>query len=345
MNDYLKKSYAQGRKVAVSQRDDERLGKLRRLPGTWVNAKKGKVTGFEGRGWNMIALPFEEPGGNLDYRMLVNQYNEVIEFEQIDGPVPNRGIDRQANVNTDQALFALDYQQAIVQIAVSDHPETDESTRGPEGGAIHHEPGFFLSIVDRRTDDLDIARLATIPHGNSVLAMGRSRVFSGKPTVEEVNGLPIGATQDLNSPYLVPYVAFSGPNAFKGKVPPPFPGFDVVEPSSLLQLGIDGLDVKETTELKFDTKLQTGGIVNTPFVVKQADATEMTATFYIMELNDVDEATGESKFALAYIQVVLLEFFERFDNQPGLIKWPHVSINTLVFDAPREEMALQMPSY
>lgn len=328
----LKEYYSSGRDVDIAQSGDERLGALMRLPGKWLNTKEGETTGFEGRGWNMIALPFESEGTNLDYRILANQYNEVLEFAQIDGPVPNRGIDRQNNTNTDQALFALDYQQGISQIAVDDFPQTDVSIQGPIGGAIHHEPGFFLNIVDQRTDDLDVARLATIPHGDSVLAMGRSRSFAGKPTVPEINALPIGATQDLNSPYLAPYLAFSGDNKFEGL-------FDVIKPHELLQAGIDQLDVKETTELVFDTKFQTGGIVNIPFVVKQANATEMTSHFWIMELNS--PAGG---FALSYAQVVMLEFFPRFGNEPGLIKWPHVSINTMVFDKPVENRTMQMPT-
>lgn len=341
MSQYLYDTYAHGRDVTVAHRNDEHLGNLRRLPGKWINAKEGATTGFEGRGWNMIALPFEKAGEVRDYRMLVNQYNEVIEFQQIDGPVPNRGIDRATNTNTDQALFALDYQQGIVQIAVADNPATNIDIQGPIGGAIHHEPGLFLNLIDHRIDNLDIARLATIPHGDSVLAMGRSTVFDGPPTVPVVSGLPIGATQDLTSPYLVPYVAFSGANAFMGVQTPPFPGFDVIEPSKLLQLSIDSLDVKETVELTLDTKLPTGGIVNIPFIVKQANATEMTSTFYIMELNQSD--TAGPKFALAYIQVVMLEFFDRFDGVTGLIKWPHVSINTMMFDEPQYNMTFAMP--
>ncbi|MGB7244968.1 MAG: heme-binding protein [Sulfitobacter sp.] len=339
----LKENYAQGRDVYKAEKGDENLGGLKSLPGTWLNAKQGETTGFEGRGWNMIALPFENPGSPLDYRMLVNQYNEVMQFQQIDGPVPNRGIDRQNDTNTDQSLFALDYQQGIKQIAVADSPETDVSIQGPEGGAIHHEPGFFLNVLDERTDDLDIARLATVPHGDSVLAMGRSRTFDGAPTVPAINGLPIGATQDLSSGYLTPYVDFSGAKAFKGKEGSNFPGFDVVEPHKLLQMGIDGLNVAKTTELHLDTKFQTGGIVNIPFVVKQANPTEMTSTFWIMTLNDTDD-NGDPKMALAYAQVVMLEFFDRFDAEPGRIKWPHVSINTMVFDAPPQAMMMQMPT-
>lgn len=342
MKKELDKQYSKGRDVYRANRGNDNLGDLKHLPGRWINSKKDTETGFEGRGWNMTALPFENPeGGGFDFRVLVNQYNEILQFDTIDGPVPNRGIDRQSNTNTDQHIFALDYQQGIKQIAVDDSPQTDASIQGPVGGAIHHEPGFFLNILDERTDSLNLARLATIPHGDSVLAMGRSRKFKGAPCVASINGLPIGVAQDLDSPYLAPYLAFSGENTFKGVITDPFPGFDVVEPHKLLQLGIDGLDVKETTELHFDTKFQTGGIVNIPFVVKQANATEMLSSFYIMELNG-DEGP---QYALAYAQTVMLEFFRRFDNVPGLIKWPHVSINTMIFDSdPIGDMySIQMP--
>ena len=342
MTPELKQRYAHGRDIYIARQGDENLGALSRLPGKWINAKEGETTGFEGRGWNMIALPFISENGP-NYRMLVNQYNEVLEFQQIDGPVPNRGIDFQAPENTDQSIFALDYQQGIKQIAVADSPATDETIHGPVGGGIHHEPGSFLNILDRRTDCLDIARLATIPHGDSVLAMGRSSTFDGRPTVPQMSGLPIGATTDLASPYLAPYAEFSGANAFKGKEGPGFPGFDVAEPFRLLQLGIDALDVKQTTELHLDTTFSTGGIVNIPFVVKQANATEMTSIFYVMELNEPD-ANGDPKFALTYFQLIMLEFFPRFDTEPGLIKWPHVSINTMVYDSPVQSMTTQMPA-
>jgi len=344
MTEDPKRSYAQGRDVTVAVPDDDRLGALQKLPGRWINAKDGVATGFEGRGWNMIALPFESPGTKRDFRVLVNQYNETLEFLQIDGPVPNRGIDRQQNINTVQSLFALDYTQAIRQIAVADFPATSDDIKGPEGGGIHHEPGFFLNILDHRTDDLDIARLATIPHGDSVMAMGRSSEIAGPPSVPDTNALPIGATQDLTSGYLATYANFSGTNAFKGKVTAPgFIGFDVAKPSDLLKDGISKLNVKKTIELKFDTTFSTGGIVNTPFVVKQANATEMRATFWIMELDEKDDH-GNAKLALAYLQVVMLEFFPRFGNVPGLIQWPHVSINTMVFDSLPKQMKTYMPA-
>ena len=45
--------------------------------------------------------------------------------------------------------------------------------------AIHHEPGLFLNMLNRIPDGSDIARLATIPHGDAALALGKSLARRG----------------------------------------------------------------------------------------------------------------------------------------------------------------------
>lgn len=332
LRDYM----TQGRKAEIAQEDDPRLGDLKKLPGTWRNARKdGAQTGFEGRGWNMIALPFDPGDGTRHFRMLVNQFNEELEFSTTIGPVPNRGLEKENGV-TDQMIFALDYEQSISQIAVADNPATGPDIQGAVDSEIHHEPGFFLNIADHVTGALKIARQGSIPHGSSVLALGTVGTSNAKPNVGAVDGLPDGATKDLASPYLAPYAAFSGAKAFKGKLAgvAGFPGFDVAHPHALLQSSIDGLDAEFTfdkvTTLTFDTTLPNGGILNIPFVTRQADAIDMSAVFWIMEMTS--KADGKPKLALAYIQIVVLEFFPRFDGLPGRIRWPHVSINTMVKD-------------
>ncbi|MFT7602045.1 MAG: hypothetical protein ACI8TP_005010 [Acidimicrobiales bacterium] len=86
------------------------------------------------------------------------------------------------------------------------------------------------------------------------------------------------------------------------------------------------ITILHTTELSVDTTIQTGGVLNTPFVVKQANAAEMQSTFWIQTV--VDKAGKESK-RLQCLQVVMLDFFPRQDGKEGLIRWPHVSINTM----------------
>jgi hypothetical protein len=304
------------RYVRVAQPGDPDLGPLQLLPGRWVSS---------GRGWNMIALPFARAAGSfLDYRLLLNQFDEELNFTLVDKAVPNRGVDDSHTVQTDQFVVTLDYEQVIHQVAVA----------GAPGIAIHHEPGLFLNLTNEIPDGFDVARLGTIPHGDSVLALGNSSVVTGAVTIPAVNGLPIGVNQSLDNPYLEPYRHFHD-NPFVGNVGPGFPGFDPVAPHLLLTLANQGVAVTRTTELALDTTLATGGIKNIPFIVKQANAVSMKSTFWIQELAETDE-NGLPKLRLQYLQIVILDFFPRRDGLPGVISWPHVSINTLekVSDTP-----------
>jgi len=306
----------QGRQIAPAkeEQNDDALGHLKLLPGTWKN-----VPNLPGRGWNMIALPFVDPKGSpINYRLLVNQYNEVLEFTTIDKGVPNRGITEKNGkmINSDQFVVTLNYEQQIEQLFADDFPQS--GLAGGSGLAIHHEPGLFLQMANKVTEDLELARLASVPHGNSVLALGKVSQYKGAPVIPNENGLPIGVNQDLDSPYLAPYKHFND-NPFR-KV------FNPVHPNELLEAANKDHKIGRTTEFKFDTKFGTGGIHNIPFIKKQADASEMTAHFWIQELG-VKDKNGNPKLRLQYTQTVMLDFF---DNGKGeIIKWPHVSINTL----------------
>lgn len=307
------------RQYGKPAKNDPNLGPLKLLPGMWKS---------EGRGWNMTALPFATAPSPLDYRLLLNQYDEQLEFKFVDENVPNRGVEKNnPTVQTDQFVVTLDYQQTIQQVAAVDFP--DSKLAGKAGLAIHHEPGLWLHMKNEITDSLNIARLATIPHGDSVLALGRSSVHAGASCIAHLNTLPQGVTQDLdNSPYLRPYKQFHD-SPFKGNVGAPgFPGFDPTAPHILLELANQGVKIARTTTLEVDSTIPTGGIANIPFVVRKANATAMQSTFWIQELEDKD-AKGDPKLRLQYLQVVMLDFFPRRDGFPGVIRWPHVSINTL----------------
>ena len=306
----------QQRRIEVARPLDPDLGPLAKLPGRWVG---------QGRGWNMIALPFASPGP-LDYRLLVNQYDEELNFTLVDKGVPNRGVSANHNQQTDQFVVTLDYEQVVHQVAVADQPAS--TVTGVPGAAIHHEPGLFLNMLNRIPEGFDIARLATIPHGDAALALGKSSTVNGVAPIRPVNGLPIGVNHDLtNNPYLAPYKHFHD-TPFVGNVGfPGFPGFDPTAPHVLLELANQGITVTKTTVLDLDTANPTGGIKNIPFVVKQADAASMKSTFWIQEL--APDADGNVEMRLQYLQIVMLDFFPRRDGLPGRIGWPHVSINTL----------------
>src|ERR1700709_965762 len=92
-----------GRQIYLAEKDDPRLGPLRWLPGTWENTSE-----LQGHGFNIISLPFgKSPNG---YRLLMNQYDEVLNFILADVGVPNRGVGEQlpdgTTKQTDQTAVA-----------------------------------------------------------------------------------------------------------------------------------------------------------------------------------------------------------------------------------------------
>lgn len=214
----------------------------------------------------------------------MNQYNKRLVFSTVDDNVPSRGITADRTARADQLVAALDYEQTIEQIAAADMPSSGDA--GPVGLPIHHEPGLFLHMKQQRVDGFDIARLATIPHGNAANAVGRSVVIDGPPTIGDLSGLPEGVTTDIAAAvhaaddaqsrrpldrYLFPYHHFTV-HPFEGLLSP-------ADTNALLQSGLPS-DVVRTTILDLSTELDQAGIVNIPFIERQADASQMRSTFW-----------------------------------------------------------------
>ncbi len=334
----------EGRNVEVAKTGDEDLGPLSLLPGIWKN-----TDALHGYGFNMIALPMNDAKNG--YRLLMNQYDEELHFSIVDKGVPNRGsgFDGQ-NGQTDQFVVALDYDQKITQIAAADSPPTGLTDKF-DGQVIHREPGLWLHMTNRNTDGFNIARLGTVPHGDSLLAVGIApeKPFDGLPPrgVPQVNGLVIGGGDDLTKPYFEPYKHFVD-SPFKGAIN--IEGFDGFEPLNTTKLldhaiktALPGV-VKRSTVLHIDSTRDHAGIRNIPFVVRQANATAMNATFTIMEVEDTE--SGRTRLFLQYVQNVILDFIGRPDGHPGLARWPHISINTMekVSEAKPESAKMEMLS-
>ena len=309
------------------------LGPLKHLLGVW----RGK-----GTGWNMIALPFQDsplPPAGFEFRVLMNQYDEELQFTFVDDGVPNRGLLRPGKSQHDQFVVTLDYQQKISQAIAEDRPHSGEA--GGPGLPIHHEPGLWLYMRNLRSRDtegaIDVARLASIPHGNSVLALGHSKRRKGMPEIPPVSGLPSGRFEDVKTPgydfqsdpYLEPYKHYID-NPFMGNVTDPsFPGFSPADMNEILRFANQGVDIARTTKLTVDSTRKDAGVVNAPFSTREAEAVSMKSTFWIQELKEKD-ANGKRKLRLQYSQVVMLYFFRpREDELPGRAAWPHISINTL----------------
>ncbi len=258
------------------------LGPLAKLPGAWV-----------GNGFNLIARP-DKQHDNVFFLEL-DATKEQLEFTPISGPIPNRGF-KQGDIS----FLGLTYLQRV----------SDAVTNG----GLHIEPGIWLSVpaTTAPSAEASVVRLATVPHGNSLLAQGQAFVVDGGPRIDPVSSRPI----EVKSPsplnlegYLEPYE--------NPVLPPGIPEGAVENPNVVLTEAIKGQTITETVVLRISTE-SSGGIENIPFLVENADAVSMEAIFWI----ETVQLEGGTLLQLQYMQKVML----RFDN----IDWPHISVATLL---------------
>jgi hypothetical protein len=262
----------------------ETLGPLADLIGTWVG----------NFGWNVIAVP-HVADGRLGFLLLVRPYYETITFEPIGAPVPDRGGAKTL------FLTGLHYDLRV----------TDSQTNQP----LHIENGMWLYLnqVDIPGGP-SIVRQSTIPHGDSLLALGRSWVTTGPPEIPDINALPFPVTGAPDG-YIEPYRVTAMGSAWQAE-----------NPNLTLRQAIKKQKIVQTVNIGVATQ-PGGGIINIPFIKKHANASAFNGTFWIETVVNKDGSTFEQ---LQYSQQTNIEFLPQFDNPKKLITWPHVNVNTLV---------------
>lgn len=284
------------RATATQRTTAARLGPLQDLPGFW-----------EGVGFSLIARPNFSGGNENGIYLELNMLRETIEFTTIGSPILNRG-----SMQEDIAIFGLTYIHRV--------------TDGVTGGALHIEPGLWLNIppTSAPSADASIARLATIPHGNSVCTVG---------FVQEV--YPNGAQPDIPPANTVPFAIGSQPPAPGSKNP--FPEYDLSQPNiyrstplppQITQAIIDDPNTMLRNALKGQrpmkiTRLITStpehGVSNIPFITSNADTPTLESVFAI---EVIETESGEEFLQLQYSQTALLNF-------RGM-SFPHVTVGTLI---------------
>ena len=326
------------RLTPASSEIDANLGLLTELAGNW-----------HGHGFNLIARPDHDGGGPLFLEL--NQTDETLKIDPIGSPIPNRGF-----ANKDITLFGLTYLQKI----------SDTVT----GGALHIEPGIWITqpatAVPAEAPPVGgqiIARMANIPHGNSLLAQGSAINVPSLPggtfkftpvnTAPFAVGapMPVGGTQGGFPPYnlgdLTPQaVNFRTPAGNVPQVPLP-PDIDGVQmqkviddPTLLLAAAIEGQFIEKMVVLTISTQATiaveppgaaittlngAGGIENIPFLGPNANTATVFATFWI---ETIRQGMG-SFLQLQYVQTVLLNFPILGVVPVVNLSWPHVSVATL----------------
>lgn len=261
----------------------------------------GNIAGLVGHwqgvnGFNMIAVP-DQKG---EFTLLVAPYTEDLIIAAAPATTPNRGLIVIENLPT------LQYSTTI-------NDATDNSL-------MHVECGFWeLCEFPERNGGFDIFRIASVPHGNAVEAMGVSSVTDGPPAIDPgLSGLPTGDLPTLNG-YTDPYIF-------------PNPGFSAGSPNMTLieylkNQEAKGQTVTKTVTLHVSTR-DKGGISNISSLRTNAKPVQFDATFWIETVQDSN--TGQSFQQLQYSQRILIEFPIKSDLAEQTIVWPHINVNTLV---------------
>jgi hypothetical protein len=149
---------------------------------------------FTGHGFNTIFRPDSKatptplpiPVVGSDNVLELNLTSETLSFSKSLGSVPNRGF-----VQGDVFLNGVPYLQTISDITVPSQPV-----------GIHFEPGLWLAIpatVDP-AEEHTVVRMASIPHGTTILAQGTAKTAPGKPPLTSPRLLPPRPTTKSRSP-------------------------------------------------------------------------------------------------------------------------------------------------
>ena len=146
------------------------FGLLAGLVGTWV-----------GKGFNALWRPNALSSGQ-DRFLELNVTRETLSFEEIGGPIPNRGL-----LQPDIFMAGLSYLQKI----------GDENLQPPNDG-LHFEPGVWLNVPGTTNPAVSasVARLASVPHGVTVLLQGLASSSTGPPSIPATNLNPFS----INNP-------------------------------------------------------------------------------------------------------------------------------------------------
>lgn len=267
-------------------------GNLTGLIGTWQG----------GNGFNMIAVP-DQKG---EFTLLVAPYTETLIVNALPATTPNRGLQTIANLPT------LQYSTTII----------DQE----DNILMHAENGFWELLNDTAGNmGFDIFRIASIPHGDALEAMGVSSVYDGPPKIDTtLSGLPVGdlpaidgkTSAGYTDPYLFPvkYPAFFPTNPNKTLV-------DYLEE----QKEKHGRTVTKTVELKISSQ-NNGGITSIASLTTNANPTQFDATFWIETVTDT---AGNITQQLQYSQRIMMSFPIKNNYSGQTIVWPHINVNSL----------------
>lgn len=311
---------------------------INKLVGTW-NSSASNPTGY-----NVMPVP----AGNKqmqtstaldDWQNKNFYYYEEMTFTA-PGEAPNRGQLFQQGCyglayeqrvyfapNT-SGLGGLEYQPAVASAKENAlvhyenglwlHSQFEAQPDGAYGAAMPYpplDPSTGQPIPTPSPPANPIIKQVSVPHGNSILALGNVTSIDGLPThnVGALNERPFSLDSSIPNPALVLQAAVDDLATMSGKT-------------------------FKTTLLSVSTDPASGGsVTNIPFEVGNADVSGYEMDLWIIEIFDSPSATTPSSTVLQYLQKIPMTFFITQSPTPGdeggegtKETFFHITANTLV---------------
>ena len=243
-------------------------------------------------------------------------YNETVQFNiDADIALPNRGPE---SLQLPTALF---YQQ---QVFFADGPKT--------GNVVHVENGSWLNLrlgdklvgsdatptITGAQTPVQIAKQMSVPHGNSILALGTIAESNGGVTIPSKSlssVLPTPSTRLDLTPYSTP--SETNPNKDYAA--------DTNKPlnDAVAFLKENGKAVTASIHVNVTTESQGGITLSIPFEERSADVNLYEADYWLLS-TDMNSKTYDY---LAYTQTINMEF--TIPGKSGKYTFPHVTSNFL----------------
>jgi hypothetical protein len=284
-----------GEPAAVPAAAADPLGALAGLAGNWT-----------GQGFNVIWRPHPLKPSGQDRFLELNVTSEQLDFGPALRDIPNRGL-----LMPNISLAGLNYLQQIADANTSKNQ--------------HFEPGLWITVplTSDPQEPRTVARLASIPHGTTILLQGTASTAAGGPSIPDVSIKPFtighpAQTIDFPEQTLATATQFRTSGAGLTGITQQM----VNNPNSVLRAAPPQISTTTTLHVSSrDASLPGGGTANIAFLTGAKDGpnavtARVTATFWLETL----QADTEPR-RLQYSQLVLLNF--------NGLSWPHVTVATL----------------
>lgn len=304
------------------------------LIGTWSNASltddpNGPGSEQDPLSYNVMPLPQHAPqdGQDTGYILKNSTYYETITFDGDDAvAIPTTALNR--GFTTLQVPTALYYRQHVMFAQGPGAAGLGDHTVHTENGSWLHllsgdpligpyTPSQLASHSDQPAD-ITIAKQMSIPHGNSILALGSFDSIAGPLTIPDAGTpvLPVGVD---TTPYTT---LLDQPDDYQNPEP------DLTaNPRIPLQKAVDLIGPDQTIHWRVTTGFLPGGqgaVVNIPFEDRAAKVTGYSAEYWLMSSD-----AGTTYDRLAYTQEITLSLLLGSVH----VTFPHVTSNVVTMVA------------